>query len=175
MSYSKIVAFEANPYVYHEFYNDIVSKDIDYHNLGISNVFGVGVFLLDDSKDKVEGSHLFLGKSNKAESYSHLEIDLITLDKALSQDIIEGANFCLWIDAEGLDYQVLEGARNVLEHTQSIFIEVEHKRFWENQTLRPQVTELLETFDFHLVARDMEYFPVQENYIFINPWRAKFV
>jgi FkbM family methyltransferase len=175
LPHSKIHAFEANSHVYQEFYNDIVSKDISYHNLGISNNSGVGVFLLDDSKDKIDGSHSFLGKSNKVASYSHLEIEMITLDNALSQDINDGASFCLWIDAEGLGYQVLEGARNVLEHTQSIFIEVEHKKFWENQTLAPQIIELLATYDFHLVARDMEFFPVQENYIFINPWRAKFV
>jgi len=172
---SKIHAFEANSHVYREFYDAITSKDISYHNVGISNNSGVGIFLLDDSKDKIDGSHSFLGKSNKVESYSHLEITLSTLDKALGQEIHDESNFCLWIDAEGLGYQVLEGARSVLERTQSIFIEVEHKKFWENQTLAPQIIELLETYDFHLVARDMEYFPVQENYIFINPWRAKFV
>ncbi len=172
---SKIHAFEANPHVYEEFHDEIVLKNISYYNLGVSNHSGTGIFLLDDSKEKIDGSHSLLGRSNKVNSYSQLEIQLTTLDQVLCEEINDDAKVCLWIDAEGLGYQVLEGARKVLEHTQSIFIEVEHKKFWENQTLAPQIISLLESYDFHLVARDMEYFPVQENYIFINPWRAKFV
>ncbi len=172
---SKIHAFEANPNVYQKFYDKIVARGISYQNVGVSNISGTGIFLLDDSKDRIDGSHSLLSRSNKVDSYSHLEIQLTTLDDALGEEINAETNFCLWIDVEGLAYQVLDGARKVLEHTQSIFIEVEHKKFWENQMLAPEIIKLLEGYDFHLVARDMEYFPVQENYIFINPWRAKFV
>lgn len=126
---SKIHAFEANPHVFRQFSHEIVSNNINYHNVGVSNNSGSGVFLLDDSKDKIDGSHSILGRSGKVESYSNLEIQLTTLDEALGEEIDCDAKFCLWIDAEGLGYQVLEGAGKVLQQTQSIFIEVEHKSF----------------------------------------------
>ena len=73
-------------------------------------------------------------------------------------------SFCLWIDAEGHGYEVLQGAKEVLKKTQLIFIEVEETGHWVNQKLDRDILEFLEN-DFDAVARDQEY-PKQYNLVF---------
>lgn len=171
---SHVFAFEANPHVYKEYSRKCKRKGINYLQAGVSNVTGKMNFKVDSSKDTKDGSHSFLTRVN-TESYEEISVECTTLDDFFMPKLAESDNVAIWIDAEGLSGQVLEGATRLLSNVQSIFIEVEHKTFWESQVLSGDIIKILELHDFLLMGRDFEYFPVQENFLFINPWRAKFV
>jgi FkbM family methyltransferase len=174
LPHSKIYAFEANPYVHNEYSKRCKRKGVNYLPLGVSNINGRKEFQINLKKEKTDGSHSFLKVLN-FEEYESISIDCITLDEFFMPILLETDNIALWIDAEGFSGQILEGATKLLSHVQSLYIEVEHKRFWQDQALSTDIVSLLEARDFKLAGRDLEYFPVQENYLFINPWSAKFV
>lgn len=171
---SKVYAFEANPYVYSNYSKKCKRRGVNYLPLGVSNINGKKEFQINLMKEKSDGSHSFLKPLNSEEN-EIISIDCITLDEFFIPNLCEKDNIALWIDAEGYSGQILEGATKLLSHVQSLYIEVEHRRFWRDQSLSTDVLGLLEARDFIMVGRDLEYFPVQENYLFINPWRAKFV
>ena len=172
---SEVHAFEANQKIYEDFRHDFVSKNIHYHNLGVSNKSLSADFYIEITKHQKDGSHSFKPRNNSDLKYIKQKVQTVTLDVFFQSALTAESKVCLWIVAEGCGAEVLEGASNVLEHTQSIFIEVEHKKFWKNQKLAKQVERSLGKKNFFLVGRDMEHFPVQENQLYINPWRAKFV
>ena len=171
---SDIYAFEANPSVFHLYEDECKKTGVNYVQLGVSDYAGVNEFQINLQKEILDGSHSFL-KRVDCDNFDQVLVDCVTLDEYFLPKVIESDNVCLWIDAEGFSGQILEGAEKLLSQVQSIYIEVEHSRFWQNQMLSSEVSKFLESRDFYLLGRDLEYFPVQENYLFLNPWRAKFV
>lgn len=75
---------------------------------------------------------------------------------------------CLWLDVEGATGLVLPSSKKFLAQTTSILVEVEHHRFWEGQWMAEDVDQFLTAEGFHLVARDYEMHPQQENYLYIK-------
>jgi FkbM family methyltransferase len=171
---TKVYAFEANPYVHKRYARKCKRRGVNYLQLGVSNLTGNLDFNVDPSKELSDGSHSFLKRVN-SENLEQISVGCTTLDDFFMPKISESDNVAIWIDVEGLSGQVLEGATKLLSHVQSLYIEVEHKAFWENQILAGEVTKILESRHFMLLGRDLEYFPVQENFLFLNPWRAKFI
>jgi FkbM family methyltransferase len=171
---SKVYAFEANPHVHAKFSMKCEQNGINYLNLGVSNFTGKTEFFINGNKERTDGSHSFLKRIN-VENNEKVTVDCSTLDDFFIPMLSPTDKVALWIDAEGLAGQILEGASKLLSQVSSIYIEVEHIRFWEDQILSEKITEILESRDYFLIGRDLEYFPVQENYLFINPWIAKFV
>jgi hypothetical protein len=81
---------------------------------------------------------------------------------------LSGRPTALWIDVEGCAYEVLCGARRVLEDTLLLMVEVEDKAFWIGQKTAPDVKRLLFGSGFVPVARDFE-FKSQYNMVFLRP------
>jgi hypothetical protein len=73
----------------------------------------------------------------------------------------------MWIDVEGATEQVLSSSNKTLKQADSIFIEVEDFKFWQDQWLAEDVIKFLVSQDFVPIARDYEY-EKQNNYIFIK-------
>jgi hypothetical protein len=73
----------------------------------------------------------------------------------------------MWIDVEGATEQVLSSSNKTLKQVDSIFIEVEDFKFWQDQWLAEDVIKFLVSQDFIPIARDYEY-EKQNNYIFIK-------
>jgi hypothetical protein len=73
----------------------------------------------------------------------------------------------MWIDVEGASEQVLSNSNKTLKQSDSIFIEVEDFKFWQDQWLAEDVIKFLVSQDFIPIARDYEY-EKQNNYIFIK-------
>ena len=74
----------------------------------------------------------------------------------------------MWIDVEGSNKEVLNGASEVLKNSQLIYIEVEDKKFWENQWLSDDVIKFLNTYNLIPIGKDFEDFLGQYNLIFIK-------
>jgi len=152
----RTVAFEGNPDNHRKF-NGTHKQNIEYLNLAVSNYAG---------KISIGGgtgakNHSILDRVNKGSGRSFL-VNAETLDNMFGE---EYTNIVMWIDAEGAGYEVLLGAKSLLEKTRFLKIEVEMKQFWKDQVLDQEIIEFLENLGFTYSYRDQEY-PQQYNIIF---------
>jgi hypothetical protein len=101
--------------------------------------------------------------------YSAPKVDCNTLDGFfIDSGILNSSDtVCMWIDVEGAIEQVLSNSSKILKQVDSIFIEAEHFKFWQDQWLAEDVIKFLVSQDFFPIARDYEY-EKQNNYIFIK-------
>lgn len=161
----KSIAIEANPFIF----NNITPASIDNLisiNVALSNKKGKLNFYFPKNNNK-SGQSTFLPK--KGVEYEMIEVNTIELDELLKTNGIENQNICFWIDVEGLQKEVLEGASFFLKKNCSfIKIEVESKETFVNQKwLVDDINNYLKKNDFIPVFRDFE-FDTQFNVLYIK-------
>ena len=100
--------------------------------------------------------------------YQQISIPSDTLNNFAINEKINNDTNSMWIDVEGSNKEVLNGASEVLKNSQLIFIEVEDKKFWENQWLSDDVIKFLNTYNLIPIGKDFEDFLGQYNLIFIK-------
>jgi FkbM family methyltransferase len=165
-----VFAFEANPHAYAEFSGWFTKEQ--YLNLAVSDKNGL-VSLEFANEDKLGGAHSILKRTEYFDA-GRVEVESVRLDDYILPKISPSDRIALWVDVEGATREVLSGAKEVLKQVDSIFIEVEHKHFWEGQMLADEVTHVLSEAGFSFLWRDYEWFPpdqpypLQENYIFVR-------
>lgn len=151
------IAFEANPHVFHRFYD--YYKGVDFRNLAISNKIGEidffhGGFL--DGSNSTKRHEDWTGRES-------FKVKSSTLDSQA-----EGKNnISLWVDVEGASEEVLTGGKNTLKNVNSIYIEVESKVCWENQWIKNDVISYLEQFNLVPIAEEGQYY-YNSNLIFLR-------
>lgn len=173
-------AFEANPYVHKHYADSLQDAGVEYINAAITNKIGKTRFLIQegylnngewDGKriNRIIGNNSLLIRDQDDVLYSAPKIDCNTLDGLFIDSGILNSNdtVCMWIDVEGATEQVLSNSNKTLKQSDSIFIEVEDFKFWQDQWLAEDVIEFLVSQDFVPIARDYEY-EKQNNYIFIK-------
>ena len=173
-------AFEANPYVHKHYANSLQDAGIEYINAAITNKIGKTRFLIQEAYlnngewdgkriNRIIGNNSLLIRDQDDVLYSAPKIDCHTLDGFFIDSGILSSNdtVCMWIDVEGATEQVLSSSNKTLKQADSIFIEVEDFKFWQDQWLAEDVIKFLVSQDFIPIARDYEY-EKQNNYIFIK-------
>lgn len=173
-------AFEANPYVYKHYANNLQDVGVEYLNTAITNKIGKTRFLIQEAYlnngewdgkriSRLIGNNSLLIRNQNDLLYSAPEVDCSTLDGFFIDSGLLNNNdtVCIWIDVEGAIEQVLSNANRTLKQVESIFIEVEDFGFWQEQWLAKDVIKFLISQDFIPIARDYEY-EKQNNYIFIK-------
>jgi FkbM family methyltransferase len=77
-----------------------------------------------------------------------IDLNSFFRDKYLEIDL-------LWIDAQGHELSVLQGASDLLKNTRFIFCEVSNTRLYKNAALFAEIADFLKDFNFELVASDI--------------------
>jgi FkbM family methyltransferase len=96
-----------------------------------------------------------------------VQVRTVRLDHVLAKDA-SAARIALWIDAEGMGYEVVKGASRVLERTQMLHVEAETMALiGAEQKLLPDIERILDA-DFVLVATDQAREWPQLNALFIR-------
>lgn len=157
-------AFEASTDVY-EKYKDGMER-VTYINKAVTNYDGCITFKFNGDRLPKEnvGNHSIKVR-NINEIVETVEVPCVTLDSYFKD--IQDQRIALWIDCEGANREVLEGSRNILSMTNSIFIEVEHKQIWVDSWTRTDVINYLESFGFNLI-KEFPAYTNQTNCIFIR-------
>jgi FkbM family methyltransferase len=160
---NNIHAFEASPYVYNNF-KEHMNQNINYKNIAIGDYDGNILFQLKNDIDfDIARSNSIHKNINKNVKYSYVDVEISKIDTLFKND----DNICFWIDAEGANKEVLSGAINSLKRTQSILIETEQERLWENQWVHDDVADFLNKQNFTMVERVFQG-KLQSNCIFIK-------
>lgn len=90
-----------------------------------------------------------------AEHLEVVEVPVVRLDAFLASRMDAGARLALWVDAEGMAYQVLAGASGVRESLTLVHVEVESVPCMNaSQKLYAEVKSLLESWGLEEVASD---------------------
>ena len=173
-------AFEANPYVHKHYENSLQNLGVKYLNTAITNKIGETRFLIQEAYlnngewdgkriNRLIGNNSLLIRNQDDVLYSAPKVDCNTLDGFfIDSGILNSSDtVCMWIDVEGAIEQVLSNSSKILKQIDSIFIEVEDFKFWQDQWLAEDVIKFLVSQDFVPIARDYEY-EKQNNYIFIK-------
>jgi FkbM family methyltransferase len=93
----------------------------------------------------------------------------VRLDRLLNDENLAQGALAFWIDAEGMAYEVIQGARGVLSNARLLHVEVETTAcIGANQHLFPDVLRCLETAGFALLATDQATVCMQFNALFVR-------
>lgn len=151
---AEIVAFEANPDNFSELEkSEIISiANIKLVNKAVTDENGQLTFnIIDPTEENEQNKGTSSIRQKKNEAARQVTVEAITIDSFL--DETDCNNIALWIDVEGLSYEVLLGARRIFNHVSVIHAEVETEEFWHGQKLKNDVVALLEEFGFCSLAR----------------------
>lgn len=157
-----ITAFEANPYNYKKFKDSIEANGINLIHSAISNTNEPLTFKIQNGRETQGNNSILKREKSPIKGYSEVSVNCSKLDE-YNSDAIKSAG--LWIDAEGVGYEVLQGAKSILQKTRYVFIEVEEIRYWKKQKLDSDIISFMKSNGFTPIARDREY-PHQYNIIF---------
>jgi FkbM family methyltransferase len=158
-----IFAFEASPYVYNRFKNDM--EEINYINKAVSDKNENIKFEIQMDVDPSIAGNNSIKNRNEKKDYSYIEIESVSVDEYFKD--INFSNGALWIDVEGASREVLFGAKERLKDFASIYIELEKRDFWKDAWQRDQVVEYLEQNDFYLY-HEAPCYGEQVDAIFVN-------
>ncbi|MFC1516088.1 FkbM family methyltransferase [Thermodesulfobacteriota bacterium] len=176
--FTRALGFEPNPEEYEKLLSGktdasaygIVSpdyKEIKYYPYAISNQDGKSEFyvtpgpgaagLLEPNMDPLNEIHYHGGRRYEEsfgkdvfDNFKVIEVETKTLDTICEKEHIKHIDL-LKIDVEGTEYEVLEGARSILQQTGVIFVETCFIPFRKNQKLFSHVDLLLRDYHFDLL------------------------
>lgn len=165
-------AFEANPYVFEKYVNapDHALESVEYRNVAIGSVSGLVDFYIPTrfpkgSLRKANAISSLYPRVSEHFAYEVARVRASTLDEALSG--LDCRTAVAWIDVEGAQRDVIEGAPRFLSRATAIYIEVETMELWAGQTMAHDVSDLLAPFGFVRILRD-NLAHVQFNEVYIK-------
>jgi len=161
---SRVVAFEANPYVYERFSTatDYAEHRVEYRHQALAGEPGeVSLFVIASSSswcdDRVEGYNSLLkrvgGDWLGDVEYEEVTVPATTLDHEFRDT---DGRFAMWMDVEGATEMVLSGAGDFLDRCDVIKIKVEESAFWSGQWLVADVVAEMARHGLEPLARDAE-------------------
>jgi FkbM family methyltransferase len=162
-------AFEANPYPFEKFREEVTRDGINYHHLALGPENGTAVFKIGRTLGDRElapdmGCNSILTKSGDR-TYEDATVEMVAVDSFAAQHGLLAKSSAVWIDAEGFAFQVLQGMRETLKSSSFVFIEVEDRQLWEGQKTAVDIKRFLFEEGFVPILRDFE-FKQQYNVLF---------
>ena len=150
----KVTAFEANPYNYKKYHDAITTAGVNHVHSAVSNKEGKITFKLQNKDFNVGNNSILERTRDPIKGYVDVEVDCIKIDSFTDK---QSKDICIWIDAEGVGYEVLLGAKETLKKTKYVIIEVEEIQYWKKQKIDADVYALMSEMGFKPIARDQEY------------------
>lgn len=158
-------AFEGFTEIYDNFKDNL--SNINYLNFAITDYDGTVDFHIDsmDSNWYLRQGYYGIKTGFFRKSYKIVSVPCTSLNSYFKD--LSDEKITLWIDCEGANREVLEGASKILSMVDSIYIEVEHGYVWRDIWLRNDVIDYLEKLDF-LLLKEFAANSNQTNCIFIK-------
>jgi FkbM family methyltransferase len=185
--HANIDAFEPVPNSYQLCLNNLNNLDeqkrnrIRVHNVALSNTTGEMPFYEVDPEIKqkidVGFSSMFKFNDGLKDSYygdslvqKEIKVQAETLDNWCKKNSLKEVDI-MWIDVQGAELLVLQGAKKILKNTKIIMTEVGLKPYYEGHTLKPDIDKYLADLGFEELKDSFELngFDFEANTIYIRP------
>jgi FkbM family methyltransferase len=162
---SKIIAFEANKELYLKMLSDSTLKksNITCYNYAVEKKSGFRNFYIFN---KSKGTGSLLQRKNK-NSLKKKKVRTVSLDNFVENFKLSEKKIFLWIDIEGMAYNLIQGATKTLRNTDAILVELEKKELFKNQILDTDTINKLKK-NFFLLEVSLNLNNTSGNYIFLN-------
>jgi FkbM family methyltransferase len=123
---SQIIAFEANKQLYLKMLSDssLKKSKIICYNYAVEKKSGVRNFYIFNEN---KGTGSILQRKNKIFSKIN-KVRTISLDNFIAKFKVYKKKIFLWIDIEGVAYNLIQGAKKTLINTDAIIVELEKKK-----------------------------------------------
>lgn len=157
---SSVVAFEANPINFEAMQHSpaLAGEQIEMYPFAITNYNGVAKFHItdvdySDPNDNHGMSSLLIHDGLKV--LKSVEVQTKRLDDFVSACFPQARTVGLWIDAEGVEYGVLEGMAAIKERVIAAHVETAKTPVRHGQRTMPEVIELMKSYDFVLAGSNI--------------------
>lgn len=162
----KAIAIEVNPETYHSITIKAKESGVTTLNVGLGSSNEKLQFYAPAQK-KTDGGATFRPKTGK--KYETIEVEVCPLDDIVSREVDQTQRYALWIDVEGFQKDVFDGALQTLSNKNcvAIKIEVEYEPIFKGQALCEEINERLSNYGYTPVFVDTEY-DVQFNVVYIR-------
>lgn len=162
-----IWVFEAHGDLFKE-----ITKKYDFHafNLAVYNRSGKLSFqAVDLEQSKNTGISSILTHQFSKEKMKTVTVDSVRMDEFMERNGIDHIDF-LKLDAEGCNYEVLEGFGSRLKDVRAVHVEGEHYVVWKGQKLYDDIAALLTSNGFSLIYFQRHFsqsdsFWIQKSYL----------
>jgi FkbM family methyltransferase len=119
--------------------------------------------------DERRGQSSLLRRDFTSGELHEVRVRTARLDTLFRPQDVAGQRFALWIDAEGLAFEVLAGARDILPQVQLLHVELENRPCISlGQHLAPDAIGLLSDAGFDGIATDVHGNAPQFNAVFLR-------
>lgn len=156
-------AFEANPHTHGTFVRRLARRApaMQYHHLAISDADGETSFQIRRAASgrpmRKATNNSLLPREDPDTDHETVTVPASRLDSFLARNGLAEKSFSAWIDVEGALGKVTAGFGTALKSCLSLIVEVEEKRFWQDQMLVQDVMAYMDGQGMVPVARDFEY------------------
>lgn len=153
-----IQAFEANPDHAASMARDpaLASARIEVTHVGVSDRAGtarIHVVAVNDGEEWADGASSLKPRTDG----THFDLGVVVptrrLEDLVDADQVPGRTLALWIDTEGLSYEVLAGVGRLADRLSLVHVEVEAHPFWAGQHLEDDVLLLAAELGLVEIAR----------------------
>jgi len=140
-------------------YSELVKNSKKYNNWTIYPKSAIGntdgEIEINISNNSVSSSILNISKkhidaSNESRYIGIEKVRIHKLDSLFSIEQLKDKNIFIKIDTQGFEWQVLEGASNILEDTKGLLCELSFDKLYEGQHLWQEIITKLEQYNFKL-------------------------
>ena len=152
----KAIAFEANPHVYGNFINLMQASGVKYVNKAVSNKVGTQELIIKSKDTKSWSSEGYLSFDDEENpNLEKIDIKTTTLDLEMVNSLSELPT-ALWIDIEGSNKVLIEGAESFLKSNliEVILIETQVDLVWKWDFDPFELCQELSLYGFEPIARD---------------------
>lgn len=172
---SSIYAFEPNPDNFRlmQLNRTLQERNIHIVPLAATNRDGEAEFFLVEAdysrRDARRGMSSLYSRSDEWAPAAVVRVKTTRLDTFLADKCPPDGRLALWIDTEGMTYEVIEGVTGLMDQVQFLHLEVETSPcIGSNQKLYPEVKSLLRRLGFAELATDQAPSQLQFNTLFIR-------
>lgn len=169
MKEARIVAFEANPLNYnrHKGTPEFASSNVEYIHSALSDSDGEITFNIQivKGKESADGQGSILTRNEAAEGEKPVSVSAVRLDNFFRPASFNSA--VVWMDVEGATRQVLTGTEGIVKRVDMLYVEVEDRRYWDDQWLSSDVLKYALANGLTPVARDFQS-RYQYNILFLS-------
>lgn len=141
--------------------NTSQSPRLHYWHYALSDTIGVTPFYVAEKKEDpgvpTQAGSLLPPKERLLKSSivypRHIQVPTITLDQWTKENNISKIDF-LWLDAQGNELAILNGARTILPKVTALLVELHFIQAYEGQPLADEIISWLDNHDFVMIAKD---------------------
>lgn len=157
-----IHAFEPVPEIFHMLEQKTADiPQINRYWVALSNKTGTALFHVSQKPSRPDKPFQAGSLHEPHERLAHsdatypttITVNTVTLDEWAAMHNVPAIDF-LWLDAQGHELAILQGARNVLKTVKAIYTEVHFINAYKEQPLYEELKTWIEEQGFTLIARD---------------------